>query len=207
MSSKQNQGSKTTLIWTLTVNFVLNAAKTQRMFVHHYKRGTRVAVLKYQKGLGHLRTRPISRVVGKSMLGVGFRGKILDLLLNPTRLQRNLDPFILPLLSSLKNTPIESLHHTASSLQCILPHFWCFSLSICSKPVYQIHIRSKLCCLFPLVSLGAFALAWNSQKAAICLRLLEPDWYSSCLNAFRCWLTMTWRGKKTTLSAWMWLMQ
>jgi len=59
------------------VNLVLSAAKTQRLFVHHNKRETRVAALKYQKGLGHLRTRPISRVVGKSMLSVGFRGKIL----------------------------------------------------------------------------------------------------------------------------------
>jgi len=75
-----------------------------------------VAALKYQKGLGHLRTRPISRVVGKSMPSVGFRGKILDLLLNPTCLQRNLDPFVFPLQYSLKNTSIESLHHIASSV-------------------------------------------------------------------------------------------
>lgn len=164
---------KTTLIWTLTVNLVLSAAKTQRLFVHHNKRGTRVAALKYKKGLGHLRTHPIFRVVGKSMASIGFRGKILDLLLNPTSLQRNLDPFILPLLYSLKK---HSNWVTPSyRKQCILPHFWCSSLSICSHPVYQIHIRSKLCCLVPLVNLWAFALAWNSEKVASvcdCLSLI-----------------------------------
>lgn len=187
------------------MNFVLSAAKTQKLFVHHYKRGTRVAALKYQKGLGHLRTRPNSRVVGKSMLGVGFRGKILDLLLNPTSLQRNLDPFILPLLCSLKNTPIESLHHTASSLQCILPHFWCSSLSICSHPVYQIHIRSKFCRLFPSESecicsclelsedsdLFAIAWAWLALQLSECIRVLV-DWLEE--------------AKKQHWVAWVWLM-
>lgn len=95
------------------------------------------------------------------------------------------------------------------SFQCFLPHFWCSSLSICSRLVYQFHIRSKLCCLFPLGCLGAFALAWDLQKAGICLWLLEPAWCSALqLSQCTCMLVaLILMRQNAVLGVGVWLMQ
>ncbi len=100
MSSKFDQGPKQ--LESKPQKWTLSCCQQRQSLFIKIKENQKWLHLKHQKGPGSLGTRPISRVVGKSVLGVGFRGKILDLLLNPTCLQRNLDPFILPFPSPSK---------------------------------------------------------------------------------------------------------